>query len=107
MRSCLILGSSRDGISTGEGDGSCDCGRSKETESVSAGSWAKKAISILVSGKEIQHKQEEESWWDCGLLYPKLVMPDHRGEEEKQETWRIFDHHKKSQEFLAFGLNPC
>lgn len=105
MRYCLISGSSGDGISTGEGDGSCDYRRSKETASVSVGSWAKKTISILVTDKEVQCKQEKESWWDCGVLHPKLFMPDHCGEEEKQETRRIFDHYKKSQEFLAFGMN--
>lgn len=101
----LISGSSGDGIPTGEGDGSCDCRRSQETASVSVGSWAKKAISIPVTDKEVQYKQEKESWRDCGVLHPNIFMPDHCGEEEKQESRRIFDHYKKSQEFLAFGLN--
>lgn len=101
----LISGSSGDGIPTGEGDGSCDRRRSQETASVSVGSWAKEAISIPVTDKEVQYKQEKESWRDCGVLHPNIFMPNHCGEEEKQESRRIFDHDKKSQEFLAFGLN--
>lgn len=39
------------------------------------------------------------------VLYPECRLHGNCSEEEKQEAWRLFDHHQASERFLALGLS--
>ena len=85
-----------------EGERAYNSGRSKKTRGVNAGVGSEKTLHNMASPDDVGRQPGHRG--SSGVLYPKCWLHGDCSAEEKQEAWRVFDHHQASERFLAPGL---